>query len=101
MSFYCEKCENIVLYSENTFYCSICNHKTVFVKPKTKCIQFNTKTDNGIIKRNESLGNFCEILCEKCENNTAQFIEMQTRSADEPATIFYKCTKCGFSWKQN
>ena len=32
--------------------------------------------------------------CEKCGHDRAYFIEIQIRSADEPATIFYRCCKC-------
>lgn len=37
--------------------------------------------------------------CPKCENERAYFMQMQLRSADEPMTIFYKCTKCGHRWR--
>jgi DNA-directed RNA polymerase III subunit RPC11 len=36
-----------------------------------------------------------------CDSRTSAFICFQTRSADEPMTEFYKCTKCGFQWRQN
>ena len=32
--------------------------------------------------------------CKKCENTEAYFWTLQTRSADEPETRFFKCTKC-------
>jgi DNA-directed RNA polymerase subunit M/transcription elongation factor TFIIS len=37
--------------------------------------------------------------CPKCAFHSAYFMEVQTRSADEPATIFYKCVDCGQQWK--
>ncbi len=39
--------------------------------------------------------------CEKCQNNRAFFKEIQMRSADEPATVFYQCTKCPNRWKED
>ena len=42
-----------------------------------------------------------QIICEKCKHDRAFYIEKQTRSADEPSTIFYKCVGCGFQWKEN
>jgi DNA-directed RNA polymerase subunit M len=39
------------------------------------------------------------IMCPKCENMEAFWWMQQTRGADEPPTIFYKCTKCGYSWR--
>jgi len=38
--------------------------------------------------------------CDKCGNKRAYFMELQTRSADEPMTIFYQCTECGYRWKE-
>lgn len=38
--------------------------------------------------------------CRKCRQNQCTFYEQQTRSADEPMTIFIKCCVCGFQWRQ-
>lgn len=34
-----------------------------------------------------------------CDSTTAYFLQVQTRSADEPMTIFYRCCKCTHTWK--
>ena len=39
------------------------------------------------------------IMCPKCENMEAYWWMQQTRSADEPPTLFYRCTKCSYSWR--
>jgi len=41
------------------------------------------------------------VVCEACGNKEAYFREIQTRSADEPATLFFRCTACGKVWKEN
>jgi DNA-directed RNA polymerase subunit M/transcription elongation factor TFIIS len=38
------------------------------------------------------------VECPKCHFDKAQYIEMQTRSADEPMTIFYTCVNCNNTW---
>lgn len=40
-----------------------------------------------------------EISCEKCGHGEAVWWMLQTRSADEPTTQFYRCTKCGHTWR--
>ena len=45
-------------------------------------------------------GNKCTVQCRKCLNDEAYFMELQTRSADEPMTIFYQCTRCQANWKE-
>lgn len=40
-----------------------------------------------------------KIDCEKCGNDEAVWWMLQTRSADEPTTQFYRCTKCKYTWR--
>jgi len=40
-----------------------------------------------------------KILCTKCGNDTAVWWMLQTRSADEPTTQFYRCVKCNHTWR--
>jgi len=37
--------------------------------------------------------------CKKCKSSRCTYYEMQTRSADEPATIFVTCLDCGKHWR--
>jgi transcription elongation factor S-II len=39
------------------------------------------------------------FTCKKCKSNKCTYYELQTRSADEPATIFVTCLDCGKHWK--
>jgi len=39
-------------------------------------------------------------ICSKCGNKEAEAWQEQTRSADEPSTSFFKCTKCKFTWRE-
>jgi transcription elongation factor S-II len=37
--------------------------------------------------------------CKKCKSKRCTYYEMQTRSADEPATVFITCLDCGKRWR--
>ena len=39
--------------------------------------------------------------CPKCDADTLSFHTMQTRSADEGASVFYTCHRCGYKDKLN
>lgn len=39
------------------------------------------------------------FTCKKCRSKKCTYYELQTRSADEPATIFITCLDCGKNWK--
>ncbi|MBS3055577.1 MAG: hypothetical protein J4452_03755 [Candidatus Aenigmarchaeota archaeon] len=51
--------------------------------------------------KDEGLGELpkTHIVCPNCEHGEAAWWMQQTRSADEPPTLFYKCIKCGYGWR--
>ena len=38
--------------------------------------------------------------CQKCKNPESYYWIVQTRSADEAPTRFFKCVKCDHTWRQ-
>ena len=38
--------------------------------------------------------------CRRCRSKECTYYQMQTRSADEPMTLFVSCINCGNQWKQ-
>ena len=41
-----------------------------------------------------------EYECRKCHERKCTYIEVQTRAADEPMTVFVYCVNCGNRWKE-
>lgn len=41
-----------------------------------------------------------DVVCSSCNHGRAYFLQVQTRSADEPMTVFYKCCNCGNRWRE-
>lgn len=37
--------------------------------------------------------------CGRCKSQKTSYYQMQTRSADEPMTVFVSCLSCGKNWK--
>ena len=40
-----------------------------------------------------------QFKCGRCKKRECSYFELQTRSADEPTTIFVTCNNCGKRWK--
>ena len=40
-----------------------------------------------------------QFKCKKCRKNQTSYMELQTRSADEPMTVFISCLNCGHRWR--
>tara|TARA_Y100000816_G_C26056034_1_gene554160 strand:+ start:870 stop:1334 length:465 start_codon:yes stop_codon:yes gene_type:complete len=59
-----------------------------------------TKTDKIIIDKTP-IFTTTQFTCSKCKNKECKTYSLQTRSADEPTTIFVNCIKCNNTWKMS
>lgn len=60
----------------------------------------NFKTD--IEQMNEKEEATCHVYqCPKCKKSETKTKELQTRSSDEPMTLFIRCVNCKYRWKIN
>ena len=46
-----------------------------------------------------AVSNTDRYVCSRCKKKNCSFFELQTRSADEPSTIFVTCNNCGHRFK--
>lgn len=50
--------------------------------------------------RKKNMATTDRYFCHSCKNRKCTTWELQTRSADEPMTLFIACLVCGKQWKQ-
>jgi len=82
--------------------CIKCGHKEK-IKNKNSHV-FVEKTNNSkeitIIEKEYNVLPVDEaIVCPQCGNKGAYFWSIQMRAGDEGETKFYRCTKCGYTWR--
>lgn len=53
-----------------------------------------------VIEKEHLVNVIVEADCPKCHHSLAEHWEVQTRSADEPATRFFKCRQCGHTRRE-
>ncbi len=104
---FCPKCGSILFpeKKKNGVYlvCRNCGYKTKEGSGKRMKVEEEIKRDSNVIisKGNqEEVMPKTRILCPSCGNNQAYWWMQQTRAADEPPTRFYRCTKCGYTWRE-
>ncbi len=101
---FCDKCGSILIPKKTKtgviFVCRNCG-KEYKKGNEIKITEKIVKEDKiKIIDDKEDKLPVTENLCPECGNKEAFWWMQQTRSIDEPPTRFYKCTKCGHTWRE-
>jgi DNA-directed RNA polymerase III subunit RPC11 len=104
----------------NAFQCRTCPYQFVLDKEYYEHTYMKKKQRDDVMGEDESslpindgkLGRYptsrelwlmCSQVpggCPGCQSKKAYFYQLQTRSADEPPTSFYKCVACGKQWRE-
>lgn len=109
---FCPECETLLRKKRNKdgniiYFCKCgyetiteeANRKTSLTDEERKRKGMATKT--LILETMNVIENpTTDVVCPKCEHTKAEYFQYQTRSADEPATTFYRCLKCDNKWRQ-
>ena len=86
------------------FRCAICYYVSKLEPDQVTTLRttYKAKEVDDILGGEEAWKNVpeTEALCTTCGSKRAYFMQIQTRSADEPMTVFYKCTKCKKQWRE-
>jgi DNA-directed RNA polymerase subunit M len=99
---FCPKCKSMMMPSGDKMKCRKCG----FEKQKTKSSNDITtkefkERDVTVIEGSEDAGlPTIRATCEECGNKTAYWWMRQLRSADESEVRFFRCTKCGKTWRE-
>ena len=105
---FCPKCGGIMIPNGDVLVCSRCGYKRKIGKEEKEKVEkmLEEKVEKEekiiVIDEDEEKKTYpkVKIICPKCGNDEAIWWVQQTRAADEPPTVFYKCTKCGYSWRE-
>lgn len=104
---FCQKCGNIMIVQKKGEKAYLCCHKCKKEKPVKKekvviaAAMPAKKKEIVIMQKGDEAIDLpkTRTMCPKCEGTEAYWWMQQTRSADEPPTLFYRCTKCNYSWR--
>ena len=103
---FCKKCGTVLVAKEEKkktiLVCRKCGFRVKYYKPLeiAEAVQKKPSDDVIIIEKNEEALPKTRAVCPKCSNKEAFWWLRQTRSGDEAPTLFLRCTKCRFSWRE-
>jgi DNA-directed RNA polymerase subunit M len=97
---FCPKCGILLTKKGDKFVCVKCKYEKGNIKIETK-EKIPEKKAIPILKGDEQAALPVQKgECPKCGHDKVFFWSRQTRASDEPETCFFKCVKCGHTWRQ-
>jgi len=98
---FCPKCEVRLKKKDDGVSCPKCGYSEGSVETTKQVKKEEEVPELNVLEENEGKETLSTIKidCEKCGHNEAVWWMLQTRSADEPTTQFYRCIKCNHTWR--
>jgi len=98
---FCPNCEVKLKKGDSGLQCPKCDYVEGNETISTKTVVEEHESQFNVLSENETVETLptIKIECEKCGNDEAVWWMLQTRSADEPTTQFYRCSKCRYTWR--
>jgi len=102
---FCKKCGTILVPAKKgkslALRCRRCGYEIKKQLRSLKIVE-EKKGKKGVVilEKDVTLLPMTERECGKCGNRQAWYWLQQTRSADEPPTQFFRCTKCKGVWRE-
>ncbi|MDD2440081.1 MAG: transcription factor S [Methanosarcinaceae archaeon] len=100
---FCPKCKSMMFPKNGNFECRKCGYTTSMKTEKESFVSKSKMEEHEVVvlEGEESTGlPTTSAKCPECGNSSAYWWLRQLRSADESETRFFKCTKCGFTWRE-
>ena len=102
---FCKKCGTILIPAKKgktvSLKCRRCGYELKKPVQPIKIVE-EKRNSKGVVvlEKDDTLLPITERECEVCGNKKAWYWLQQTRSADEPPTQFFRCTKCKRVWRE-
>lgn len=96
---FCPKCKSMMMPIKNVYKCRKCDFEKEIKE------SFVSKTERKerevtVLEEREMGMPTTRARCSQCNNDTAYWWMRQLRSADESEVRFFRCTKCGNTWRE-
>ncbi|MFB6129918.1 MAG: transcription factor S [Salinigranum sp.] len=105
---FCEECGSMMVADDGEMVCTNDDCGATAERDEDLAEQYvstERQTDDDVIETEEGAEfegkpTASDVTCDQCGNGTAWYTIKQTASADEPPTRFFKCTECGYRWRE-
>lgn len=102
MDLFCPECGSMMFPKDGMYVCrnKACGHTEEITGKAQVYTDDAGNKETAVVSDVGATLNRIRTTCPKCGYSEAYFSTRQTRSADEPATTFFRCCKCSYSWRE-
>ncbi len=98
---FCPKCKSLMLYQGSKAICRKCGYEKEAEDGEIIIVTKRNENEIPVIEGdNIRTLPTTEALCPACGNREAYWWLRQLRAADESEVRFFRCTKCGKTWRE-
>jgi len=99
---FCPKCKSIMIYQGDKAVCRKCGYEKVVEDDKQLVLVSKGSKEEVPVIEGENVKTLptTEAVCPACGNREAYWWLRQLRAADESEVRFFRCTKCGKTWRE-
>ncbi|WP_455645135.1 transcription factor S [Methanosphaera sp.] len=102
---FCPNCGKVLLPKHGILHCYDCGYeqKVTETEKQDYVIEEDVSDKQNIIVSGDKINTLptTKGLCYRCGNRELEWWLIQMRKADEAETRFYRCTKCGNTWRRS
>lgn len=96
---FCPECKSLMIPTNDKLRCRKCGFEkaktgTFISRERRRELEISVLEDKSIAMPTT------KALCTECGNDTAYWWLRQIRAADESEVRFFRCTKCGRTWRE-
>ena len=103
---FCDECGSMMHSEDGEMVCSSCGATRSRDEARAeRFVSTEAQSEDDVIESSadadfEGKPTAEDVTCDECDNGEAWYTIKQTASADEPPTRFFKCTECGYRWRE-
>jgi len=99
---FCPKCKSIMIYQGDKAVCRKCGYEKEADERPGLIITARRNEEEIPVIEGEDIRTLptTNVICPQCGNNEAFWWLRQLRAADESEVRFFRCTKCGKTWRE-
>ena len=99
---FCPKCKSLMVFKNGKMVCRKCGYEKQADSSGDVVIVSKKNKEEVPVIEGENIKTLptVRVVCSACGNKEAYWWMRQLRAADESEVRFFRCTKCGKTWRE-